>query len=189
MYVLDRLLALQLGRPTAIYEADFQVELPSADDQSAFGMPGDEVLAQSSGKQRGCIMDYFVAMIRFSYIIGLVIRELYRPSQIDSTPDQMLQSSSRLDQLLTEWKANLPRHLRFDLGQTFDKSLVFRRQVSHFALFCSYLSRLSHTLNLKLAEYARREILPSARTHPPTLPMSAIFADEQPTFHESPHSK
>jgi hypothetical protein len=35
IFVLDRLLALQLGRPPAIYEGDFNVGLPSRLDDTA----------------------------------------------------------------------------------------------------------------------------------------------------------
>lgn len=130
MYVLDRLLALQLGRPTAIHEADFQVELPSANDQSPFLSPNNQTFTPDSGSNPDLMMDYFLAVIRFSHIVGLVIQGLYRPSQVDLSPDQMLHSASSLDQRLSQWKMNLPRHLRFDLGHALEKSISFKRQVT-----------------------------------------------------------
>lgn len=130
MYVLDRLLALQLGRPMAIHEADFQVDLPSITDDAPFSPAGRDGANQESYQTHEHMMDYFVSVIHFSHILGLVIRELYRPSQIDTSPDQMLHSIAGLDQRLMEWKMNLPRHLRFDLGHTFEKSVSFKRQVS-----------------------------------------------------------
>lgn len=48
MYVLGRLLALQFGRPMAIHEADFNVELPSYHDQSAFRVQSDGVLLRTT---------------------------------------------------------------------------------------------------------------------------------------------
>lgn len=131
MYVLDRLLALQLGRPMAIHETDFKVELPSQHDKSAFGVENKGVFVEddASSHLHGSMMDYFVQVIRFSHIVGLVICELYRPSQVDLSPDQMLNNASLLDQRLFRWKADLPRHLRFDLGHTFEKSISFKRQV------------------------------------------------------------
>ena len=74
-------------------------------------------------------MNYFLEVIRFSNIVGLVIQELYRPSQIDLSPEQMLHAASALDQRLTGWKVTLPRHLRFDLGHTFEKSIILKQQV------------------------------------------------------------
>ena len=130
MYVLDRLLALQLGRPMAIHETDVKVELPSEHDQSAFGVKTKGVLVEDgTSLPHGSMMDYFVQVIRFSRIVGLVICELYRPSQVDLSPDQMLNSASLLDQRLFRWKSDLPRHLRFDLGHTFEESIFFKRQV------------------------------------------------------------
>ena len=136
MYVLDRLLALQLGRPMAIHETDFKVELPSQHDQSAFGVRTEGVPVEDKiSPPHGLMMDYFVQVIRFSRIVGLVICELYRPSQVDLSPDQMLNNASLLDQRLFQWKADLPRHLRFDLGHTFEKSISFKRQVCILAAY------------------------------------------------------
>lgn len=116
----------------AIHEAEFQVEMPSVSDQSPFASSSDEDLGSGSAAEHGCVMAYFLQVIQFSHIVGLVIQSLYRPSQVDLSPDQMLQSASRLDQSLLDWKMRLPRQLRFDLGHTFEKSLSFKRQVSVF---------------------------------------------------------
>lgn len=139
MYVLDRLLALQLGRPTAIHEADFQVELPSANDQSPFFSPSDQPSVPGSALKHDFMIEYFLEVIRFSHVVGLVLRGLYRPSQVDLSPDQMLHSASSLDQRLSEWKMSLPRHLRFDLGHTLEKSISFKRQVLILPLFVTIL--------------------------------------------------
>ncbi|KAE8422305.1 fungal-specific transcription factor domain-containing protein [Aspergillus pseudocaelatus] len=144
MYVLDRLLALQLGRPMAIHEADFHVDLPSTTDDAPFSLGGDDIVSQESNQVCGNMMDYFIAVIDFSCILGLVIRELYRPSQIDISPEQMLHSTATLDHRLTEWKLHLPRHLRFDLGHTFEKSVSFKRQRNMLAVKFHHLRALMH---------------------------------------------
>lgn len=151
MYVLDRLLALQLGRPMSIHEADFQVELPSTTDDSPFSPSTSDIASQDSHRVHGNMMDYFIAVIRFSHILGLVVREIYRPSQIDISPDQMLHITATLDNRLTEWKLYLPRHLRFDLGHTFEKSVSFKRQVRPLPLPAEQTLRLTST-----AKHARR---------------------------------
>ncbi|OGM51058.1 hypothetical protein ABOM_000038 [Aspergillus bombycis] len=144
LYVLDRLLALQLGRPMAIHEADFHVDLPSATDDAPFSPGGDHIASPERNRVRGHMMDYFIAVIDFSCILGLVIRELYRPSQIDMSPEQMLQSTATLDHRLTEWQLQLPRHLRFDLGHTFEKSVSFKRQRNMLAVKFHHLRALIH---------------------------------------------
>ncbi|KAJ5353056.1 hypothetical protein N7452_002030 [Penicillium brevicompactum] len=142
MYVLDRLLALQLGRPMAIHEEDFEVDLPSRNDMSPFVAPDYEDAASSNTTQHTGMMDYFLGVIRFSHVLGSVIRALYRPSQVDSSPEQMLHNASELDHRLMEWKGSLPRHLRFDLGHTFEKSISFKRQRNMLAVKFHHLRAL-----------------------------------------------
>lgn len=128
MYVLDRLLALQLGRPVAIHEEDYRVNLPSATDETACLFDG--ITTRSPLDCSPSPIDYFLSVIAFSQILGQVIRELYRPSQVAVDPDRMLSSTAALDGRLEEWKLSLPRHLRFDLGHTFEKSMTMKRQVN-----------------------------------------------------------
>jgi hypothetical protein len=132
MYVLDRLLSLQLGRPMSIHEEDFNIVSPSRSEKLSFHTNRDD---DSSDREaptlRASMMDYFLHVIQFSHIVGWVIRELYQPTQVESSPEKMLSSASSLDRRLSEWKARLPRHLRFDLGHTFEKSIVFQRQVGN----------------------------------------------------------
>jgi hypothetical protein len=139
LYVLDRLLALQLGRPVAIHEEDYCVDLPSETVETALVFDGE---ARSSRLGNGpSSIDYFVSVVQFSRILGQAIRDLYRPSQVTVDPDRMLLSTTALDEKLMGWKLSLPRHLRFDLGHTFEKSVIFRRQVrvQILAITCSHL--------------------------------------------------
>jgi Fungal specific transcription factor domain len=152
LYVLDRLLALQLGRPVAIHEEDYCVDLPSEAKETTPVF--DQEARSSQPWDRPSSLDYFVSVIYFSRILGQVIRDLYRPSQITVDPDRMLLSTTALDEKLMEWKLSLPRHLRFDLGHTFEKSIIFRRQVrvqetnSHIiAHLLNYISEICWPLN------------------------------------------
>lgn len=128
LYVLDRLLALQLGRPMAIHEADFHVTLPSRSETISFHST-DGAREGNLADSRTSMMDYFLNVIKFSDIVGLVIRELYRPTQVETSPDRMLSGASTIDTYLFKWRVGLPRHLRFDLAHTFERSVVFKRQV------------------------------------------------------------
>ena len=171
----------------AIHEADFHVELPSTIDQAPWSSPDDEGPISPTPSERGCTMEYFLEVIRFSHIVGSVIRGLYRPSQVDLSPDVMLHSASGLDQRLSEWKASLPRNLRFDLGHTFEKSISFRRQVGslHSQLrLCPLPIATSADID-HIAQYASGEISSSARTCSPAFLVPSPPADEQPAFHES----
>ena len=142
MYVLDRLLALQLGRPFAIHEGEYLVNLPSRVEDSAIDLSEDASFPQAS--EGPSTIDYFLSVIAFSRILGQVIYDLYRPSQVRLDPDRMLLSTENLDRSLLEWKINLPRHLRFDLGHTFEQSAIFRRQRNMLAMKFHHLRALVH---------------------------------------------
>lgn len=127
MYVLDRLLALQLGRPIAIHGEEYCVNLPSEAEETACLFDGEAYQPLLDGKPSS--IDYFISVFKFSQILGQVVSDLYKPSQVAIEPDQMLLSTTTLDERLIEWKLSLPRHLRFDLGHTFETSMIFKRQV------------------------------------------------------------
>jgi hypothetical protein len=116
LYILDRLLALQLGRPVAIHEMEYHVNLPTemGDTDPSISSPGN-----------GSVMNYFIHVIHFSKIIDSVIT-LYLPTQSE---ESLASHTTLLDNNLLVWKTNLPRHLRFDLGHTFEKGNVFKKQV------------------------------------------------------------
>ena len=124
IYVLDRLLALQLGRPPAIHDDDCQIPLPSRIDDAKFDWDAETYpLDTEEGPSVG---DYFLCVIEFSKIVGFVLRDLYYPKR--EKKDELL-STRTLDKRLSEWKHSLPRTLRFHIGHTFEKSLIFKRQV------------------------------------------------------------
>lgn len=125
LYVLDRVLALQLGRPPAISDQDCHAPIPhplaelEMDDQ--VNEPGTQ-----SGREPRRLSDYFASVIKFSSIVGRVLRETYHPRrQIQAS----LSSTESCDKQLLDWKNRLPRHLRFDIGHVFEKSVTFKRQV------------------------------------------------------------
>lgn len=124
IFVLDRLLALQLGRPPSIGDDDFNVGLPSrqlnvdlADQQGC-----------ANGFQQGWVGDYFVAMIKFSEVIGRVYYNLYAPKKPGDIA-AMLSNIDLLDTQLVQWRSSLHRKLRFDLSHVFESSRTFQSQV------------------------------------------------------------
>lgn len=154
VYVLDRLLALQLGRPPAIHDDDCHLRLPSrlgdADIQwdgasDADGhpclSPNAAQIADSSIPTTG---DYFICMISLSRIIGHVLRDLYSPRRVAKgrSISGWLSSTQALDSQLVEWRQLLPRALRFDLGHTFETNLAFRRQRNMLAIKFHHLRTL-----------------------------------------------
>ena len=133
MYNMDRLLALQLGRPLTIHEGDYVVNLPleSNDQQPS---PDDD--RQPKAADGSSPIDFFIAVIRFTKVVSRVINDLYGPSQRRLDPNEMLAITSALDELILLWKAELPRHLRFDIAHVFEKSIIYKRQVRNPILLC-----------------------------------------------------
>ncbi|KAL2681317.1 hypothetical protein Neosp_008928 [[Neocosmospora] mangrovei] len=139
IYVLDRLLSLQLGRPPAIHDGDCSVPMPSRRGDSDIDWTSntiDPIEGPSTG-------DYFVAVIEFSRIVGRVLSDIYGPAHERPTAEMMI-CTQVLDRQLVEWKMNLPRKLRFDLGHAFDPSVAFRRQRNMLAIKYHHLRALIH---------------------------------------------
>ncbi|KFG85393.1 hypothetical protein MANI_026129 [Metarhizium anisopliae] len=131
IYVLDRLLSLQLGRPPAIHDDDFNVPLPTRASDAEIDWTGDVVEEKTDNTPSSG--DYFLAVIAFSGIVGRVLRGLYCPRRSHFASGDLLNTKD-LDRQLLQWKLALPRVLRFDLGHTFEQSHIFSRQA------CPYTS-------------------------------------------------
>lgn len=126
LYVLDRLIALQLGRPPAIFDEDCYVSLPSRKDDLVQN-GGDATPAPVGTGETKSVGEYFVRVIEFSSILGRVLRALCNPHRkiVDK-----LEGTAKLDEMILAWKQRLPRYLRFDIGHAFEKSVTFKRQAS-----------------------------------------------------------
>ncbi|KAF3769990.1 hypothetical protein M406DRAFT_343947 [Cryphonectria parasitica EP155] len=155
LYVLDRLTALQLGRPPAIADDDCHVPLPRRADDSldldvhSHASHGEGAFSSSLSSYSSpdgstthshpSAGEYFVRIIEFSSIIGRVLRECYQPRR---TIAARLQNTKYCDELLLAWKQKLPRFLRFDLGHAFEKSVTLKRQRNMLAIKFHHLRTL-----------------------------------------------
>ena len=141
LYALDRLLALQLGRPSAVRNRDCNIDLPSRlGDIDSTIEQGEIPKAVEGEPMTG---DYFISVIRFSKIIGHTMRDLYRPRMVNYS-EETISKTERLDAELLSWKASLPRWLRFDRGHTFQTSGVLKRQRNMLAVKFHHLRALIH---------------------------------------------
>lgn len=142
VYVLDRLLALQLGRPPAIHDDDHNVPLPSRLSDSNIDWNSNFLQgSDDNGPSEG---DYFLAVISFSEIVGRVLRSLYCPKRRNITSKD-LTNTKNLDRELLGWRSRLPRTLRFDFGHAFEQSSVLKRQVStsYFMIYAAMMAYLT----------------------------------------------
>ncbi|EGU74881.1 hypothetical protein FOXB_14616 [Fusarium oxysporum f. sp. conglutinans Fo5176] len=140
IYVLDRLISLQLGRPPAVHEDYCHVPLPSRLGDSDIDWDGDEFPTMFEGPSVG---DYHLEVISFSRIVSQVLRDLYSPRAGQNLTSDLF-NTKELDLKLIQWKQSLPRTLRFDLGHAFDKSFIFKRQRSMLAIKYHHLRALIH---------------------------------------------
>lgn len=146
-YILDRLLSLQLGRPSAIRDRDCNVQMPSRLGDEHFDIQQRVIpCPPDNGPQGG---DYFVAVIRFSNIVGHVLRDLYTQHTADYSQDMFGRTAS-LDRELLNWRSGLPRALRFDRGHTLESSPLFKRQRNMLAIKYHHLRALIHRRYLRL---------------------------------------
>lgn len=118
LYILDRLLALQLGGSVVIRHSEFTVELPLVTEEVSSTMPPE--------------VSYLRETTKLSAIIEDTTHNLYRPGQPAMGLDMLLETIALLDGKLLEWQAQLPRHLRFDHVHPFESNPVFKRQVVPF---------------------------------------------------------
>lgn len=125
LYVLDRLVALQLGRPPAISDEDCYVSLPSRVDDSNHDWDAEPLPVISTEEKS--VGEYFVRVIEFSSILGRVLRDLCNPHRKFV---EKLEETRNLDEIILSWKQRLPRYLRFDIGHAFEKSVTYKRQAS-----------------------------------------------------------
>ncbi|KAK9444983.1 hypothetical protein VB005_01444 [Metarhizium brunneum] len=139
IYVLDRLLSLQLGRPPAIHDDDFNVPLPARASDAEIDWTGNVVEEKTDNTPSSG--DYFLAVIAFSGIVGRVLRGLYCPRRSHFASEDLLNTKD-LDRQLVQWKLALPRVLRFDLGHTFEQSHIFSRQRNMLAIKYHHLRAL-----------------------------------------------
>ena len=114
LYILDRLVALQLGGAVMIRDSDFTVDLPSETIDIGSLSPEISYLRHTAG---------------LSKIIGEVIDRIYRPGQAAIHLDQLLETVSALDSMLLSWRNQLPPHLRFFNAHPFENNVMFKRQV------------------------------------------------------------
>ncbi|KAH7169810.1 uncharacterized protein B0J16DRAFT_376693 [Fusarium flagelliforme] len=127
---VDRLVSLQLGRPPAIHEDYCDVPLPSRLGNSDIDWDGGDIPTTFE-------------VISFSKIVSQVLRGLYSPRVGQNTTGDLF-NIKELDRQLIQWKLSLPRVLRFDLGHVFEKSFIFKRQRSMFAIKYHHLRALIH---------------------------------------------
>ncbi|KII95791.1 hypothetical protein PLICRDRAFT_34739 [Plicaturopsis crispa FD-325 SS-3] len=152
VYSLDRMLALSLGRPLGIEDADCDVEWPvDVDDEE---LPEYFDGAQPQRKYPS-LMTGYIALTQLYQIAGRVLREVYdielcKDHLEEQKKAQLQRTVEELDSQLNKWCDDLP--------VVFKSEPVNEKQVSMGAVLCSHYYSVLTTLH--------RNFLPVKRDQP-----------------------
>ncbi|KAF7288615.1 Zn(2)-C6 fungal-type domain-containing protein [Mycena indigotica] len=165
----DRLVSCTLGRPCGVQWDDFDLQLPTPVDDSAWaGEVSDPAQAWRQPKDVPSSVAFFNAMLKLNNILGFVLRLLY---SIDKKSGMLRADDDRweehivaeLDSALNKWVDEIPEHLRWDPQR--QDHLFFKQSV---ALYCAYY-HVQMTIHRPFIPMLRRD----SRT-PTGLPSLAI---------------
>ncbi|KAF8486393.1 fungal-specific transcription factor domain-containing protein [Russula ochroleuca] len=169
LVVLDRLMSASLGRPCAIQEEDFDVDLPTEIDDEYWENEHEpeKAFKQPIGKPSG--LSYFISLIKLIQILAIALRTIYSINKSKIFlgfvgPHWEQQIVAELDSALNEWIDTVPGHLKWDTtGQNF-KDLTW---------FLQSASLYSHYYHLQILVH--RPFIPSPRKPSPlSFPSLAI---------------
>jgi len=127
-YMLDKDICLRSGRPPAQDDDDMNVELPSADPDDNIGN-----IPLSDGKGK---VNLFRLMSEFATIESKVYKQLYATKATKKSDGELLNTIGQLDQLLEEWKDNIPVDFRPEHEiKASHTPLILHIVVLHFAYY------------------------------------------------------
>jgi hypothetical protein len=105
-YCLDKDFSLQFEQPPIINDNDMDVDVPEAEPEDELGLVLD-----SRGTS---VVNYFRLRIQLAVIQSKAYIDLYSTHARKLSEAEKLPAVKRLDQLLEDWKNNLPQNLRPD---------------------------------------------------------------------------
>ncbi|KAI0092813.1 fungal-specific transcription factor domain-containing protein [Irpex rosettiformis] len=160
-YILDRMLALTLGRPMGIDERDCDVELPADVDDEHLS---DYFAGATMAREVPFLMKGFLELISLYEISGKVLRQVYSLDKCKEylEPEkraELNRSVESLDKALMKWCDDLP--------PVFKNSPAHEKHVSMAAVLCTHYYSILLTLH--------RNFLP-VKPDQPILPRSTAKA-------------
>ncbi|KAH9915218.1 fungal-specific transcription factor domain-containing protein [Fomitopsis serialis] len=119
--VMDKYLSAYIGRPVAVFERDFDTELPSLDDQDEHELwqPHPSAPLQDDVPEPtfpdvtpvpSHIISCFSEAAKLSIILSMIMQCLYAIKP----PSFRHQELQRFEKMLSKWYLDLPNHLRYD---------------------------------------------------------------------------
>ncbi|KAI0058759.1 hypothetical protein BV25DRAFT_1788378, partial [Artomyces pyxidatus] len=137
LVVLDRLMSASLGRPCAIQEEDFDLDLPVECDDEYWTHPDPEqAFKQPAGKP--CQTSYFISFLKLNQILAFALRTIYSINKskilLGFVGQQWEQHIvAELDSALNKWIDSVPDHLRWD--PTREDHTFFLQSASLYSTF------------------------------------------------------
>jgi len=167
--VLDRLMSASLGRPCAIQEEDFDVDLPTEVDDEYWENEHDPEKAFKQPAGKPSLLSYFVSLTKLIQILAVALRTIYSINKSKIFlgfvgPHWEQHIVAELDSALNEWVDTVPEHLKWDTtGQNFKDLRWFLQSASLY----------SHYYHLQIQIH--RPFIPSPkRPSPLSFPSLAI---------------
>lgn len=115
---LDRYISSALGRPCAIHDEDFDVEMPiEVDDEYWIHPDLEQAFKQPPGKPSNAT--YFNCLLRLNQILAFALRTIYSINKSKAMlgfvgPQWEQHIVAELDSALNKWIDSVPDHLRWD---------------------------------------------------------------------------
>ncbi|KAJ6587807.1 fungal-specific transcription factor domain-containing protein [Mycena sp. CBHHK59/15] len=131
LFSMDTLVCAFLGRPSALHNEDYDVEMPlEIDDEFLEHPDAEEAFKQPLGNPS--LLTYFTFHIRLSEILGATLRRLYASTKTKSFmgwigAEWEQRAVAELDSSMNDFLDSLPPHLRWDperKGVFFEQSAV-----------------------------------------------------------------
>ncbi|KIJ60357.1 hypothetical protein HYDPIDRAFT_117261 [Hydnomerulius pinastri MD-312] len=138
LVTLDRLMSSSLGRPCAIQDEDFDLDLPVECDDEYWEHPDPEK-AFKQPPDKPCQLSFFINFLKLNHILAFALRTIYSINKskilLGFVGQQWEQHIvAELDSALNKWIDAVPDHLRWDPNR--DVNGPFFLQSS--ALYASY---------------------------------------------------
>ncbi|KII90496.1 hypothetical protein PLICRDRAFT_697043 [Plicaturopsis crispa FD-325 SS-3] len=135
---LDRNASATLGRPCAVQDEDFDLDLPANCDDEYWEISDDpeQNFKQPAGKP--ATTDFFICMVKLNQILALALRTIYAIDKSKATFGYVGKKweqtiVAELDSALNKWVDDLPDHLRWDPNR--EDSLFFNQSASLYASY------------------------------------------------------
>jgi hypothetical protein len=134
---IDRLISTTFGRPCAVQDEDFDLDLPIECDDEYWEHPDpSQCFKQPPGKPS--TVAYFIAYLKLSQVLAMTLRTIYSINKSKILlgfvgKEWETHIVTELDSALNNWVDSVPEHLRWDPNR--EHEVFFNQSASLFASY------------------------------------------------------